>query len=79
MTAFLCIGSSRLFPISQFLSLDTSAPGGRTIHYVLKCKMAGDSGIQTCSSPENADSRKRPLDTDVEDSTTKKSNCSSGT
>ncbi|XP_014277542.1 RNA-binding protein Pasilla [Halyomorpha halys] len=40
--------------------------------------MAGDSGIQTCSSPENADSRKRPLDTDVEDSTTKKSNCSSG-
>lgn len=42
------------------------------------CKMAADSGMDTCPSPENADSRKRPLDSDVEDATAKKSNCSSG-
>uniref|UniRef100_A0A0K8T1F7 K Homology domain-containing protein n=1 Tax=Lygus hesperus TaxID=30085 RepID=A0A0K8T1F7_LYGHE len=40
--------------------------------------MAADSGMDTCPSPENADSRKRPLDSDVEDATAKKSNCSSG-
>lgn len=42
-------------------------------------KMAADSGMDTsCPSPENADSRKRPLDSDVDDGTAKKSNCSSG-
>ncbi|BES89955.1 Hypothetical protein domain [Nesidiocoris tenuis] len=41
--------------------------------------MAADSGMDTsCPSPENADSRKRPLDSDVDDGTAKKSNCSSG-
>uniref|UniRef100_A0A023F1K7 Putative rna-binding protein nova1/pasilla n=1 Tax=Triatoma infestans TaxID=30076 RepID=A0A023F1K7_TRIIF len=40
--------------------------------------MAAGSGMETCPSPENVDSRKRPLDIDVEDSTTKKSNVSTG-
>ncbi|XP_073994185.1 RNA-binding protein Nova-1-like protein passilla [Rhodnius prolixus] len=40
--------------------------------------MAAGSGMDTCPSPENVDSRKRPLDIDVEDATTKKSNVSIG-
>ncbi|KAK0164027.1 hypothetical protein PV328_002698 [Microctonus aethiopoides] len=35
--------------------------------------MAADSGMETCPSPEIADSRKRPLDCDVENGATKRS------
>lgn len=35
--------------------------------------MAADSGMDTCPSPENPDSRKRPLDGDVENGSTKRS------
>ncbi|XP_039282406.1 RNA-binding protein Nova-1 isoform X4 [Nilaparvata lugens] len=35
--------------------------------------MAADSGIDTCPSPENPDSRKRPLDGDIENGTIKRS------
>ncbi|XP_014260664.1 RNA-binding protein Nova-1 isoform X2 [Cimex lectularius] len=41
-------------------------------------KMAADSAVETCPTQENADSRKRPLDTDAEDVNCKKSNCSAG-
>ncbi|KAF5297099.1 hypothetical protein FQA39_LY02679 [Lamprigera yunnana] len=40
--------------------------------------MAADSGMDTCPSPENADSRKRPLDGDNENGDTKRSHFSSG-
>jgi hypothetical protein len=35
--------------------------------------MAAESGMDTCPSPEISDSRKRPLDTDAENGTTKRS------
>nr|CAD7425464.1 unnamed protein product [Timema monikensis] len=35
--------------------------------------MAADSGMDTCPSPEMPDSRKRPLDGDVENGDTKRS------
>ncbi|EZA58892.1 hypothetical protein X777_16851 [Ooceraea biroi] len=35
--------------------------------------MAADSGMETCPSPEIADSRKRPLDCDAENGATKRS------
>lgn len=41
-------------------------------------KMAADSGMETCPSPEIADSRKRPLDGDAENGDTKRSHFSSG-
>lgn len=41
-------------------------------------KMAADSGMETCPSPEIADSRKRPLDCDVENGATKRSHYGSG-
>ncbi|XP_046422738.1 RNA-binding protein Pasilla isoform X2 [Neodiprion pinetum] len=40
--------------------------------------MAADSGMETCPSPEIADSRKRPLDCDVENGSTKRSHYGSG-
>ncbi|KAK9877569.1 hypothetical protein WA026_018673 [Henosepilachna vigintioctopunctata] len=40
--------------------------------------MAADSGMDTCPSPENADSRKRPLDGDTENGDIKRSHFSSG-
>ncbi|XP_045481518.1 RNA-binding protein Pasilla isoform X2 [Harmonia axyridis] len=40
--------------------------------------MAADSGMDTCPSPEIADSRKRPLDGDAENGDTKRSHFSSG-
>lgn len=40
--------------------------------------MAADNGMETCPSPEMGDSRKRPLDTDTENETTKRSHFSSG-
>lgn len=40
--------------------------------------MAADSGMDTCPSPEIADSRKRPLDGDTENGDTKRSHFSSG-
>lgn len=40
--------------------------------------MAADSGMETCPSPEIADSRKRPLDCDVENGATKRSHYGSG-
>ncbi|CAG9860510.1 unnamed protein product [Phyllotreta striolata] len=39
--------------------------------------MAADSGMETCPSPEIADSRKRPLDGDAENGDTKRSHFSS--
>lgn len=39
----------------------------------MQSKMAADSGMDTCPSPENPDSRKRPLDGDVENGSTKRS------
>lgn len=41
-------------------------------------KMAADSGMETCPSPEIADSRKRPLDCDAENGATKRSHYGSG-
>lgn len=41
-------------------------------------KMAADSGMDTCPSPEIADSRKRPLDGDTENGDSKRSHFSSG-
>lgn len=35
--------------------------------------MAAESGMDTCPSPEISDSRKRPLDGDAENGTTKRS------
>lgn len=40
--------------------------------------MAADSGMETCPSPEIADSRKRPLDCDVENGATKRSHYGTG-
>ncbi|KAG8228471.1 hypothetical protein J437_LFUL009336 [Ladona fulva] len=40
--------------------------------------MAADSGMETCPSPEIPDSRKRPLDGDVENGTTKRSHYGGG-
>ncbi|KAK7790780.1 hypothetical protein R5R35_000423 [Gryllus longicercus] len=40
--------------------------------------MAADSGMDTCPSPEIQDSRKRPLDGDVENGVTKKSHYAGG-
>ncbi|XP_025829185.1 RNA-binding protein Nova-1 isoform X3 [Agrilus planipennis] len=40
--------------------------------------MAADSGMDTCPSPEIADSRKRPLDGDIENVDSKRSHFSSG-
>lgn len=40
--------------------------------------MAADSGMGTCPSPEIPDSRKRPLDSDVENGVTKKSHYGGG-
>ncbi|XP_003707294.1 RNA-binding protein Nova-1-like protein passilla isoform X1 [Megachile rotundata] len=40
--------------------------------------MAADSGMETCPSPEIADSRKRPLDCDAENGATKRSHYGSG-
>ncbi|XP_026478031.1 RNA-binding protein Nova-1 isoform X2 [Ctenocephalides felis] len=40
--------------------------------------MAADSGMDTCPSPEIADSRKRPLDGDTDDTDTKRSHFSTG-
>lgn len=37
-----------------------------------------DAGMETCPSPEIGDSRKRPLDSDTENGTTKRSHFSSG-
>lgn len=44
----------------------------------LNSKMAADSGMDTCPSPEIADSRKRPLDGDNENGDTKRSHFSTG-
>lgn len=41
--------------------------------FSLQSKMAADSGMDTCPSPENPDSRKRPLDGDIENGSTKRS------
>jgi hypothetical protein len=41
-------------------------------------KMAADSGMDTCPSPEIADSRKRPLDGDNDNGDTKRSHFSPG-
>ncbi|XP_037911764.1 RNA-binding protein Nova-1 isoform X5 [Hermetia illucens] len=38
--------------------------------------MAADAGMETCPSPEMGDSRKRPLDTDTENESTKRSHVS---
>lgn len=43
-----------------------------------KSNMAADSGMDTCPSPEIADSRKRPLDGDTDDTDTKRSHFSTG-
>lgn len=43
-----------------------------------RTKMAADSGMETCPSPEIADSRKRPLDCDAENGATKRSHYGSG-
>lgn len=43
-----------------------------------RAKMAADSGMETCPSPEIADSRKRPLDCDTENGATKRSHYGSG-
>jgi RNA-binding protein Nova len=40
--------------------------------------MAADSAMDTCPSPEIPDSRKRPLDGEVENGTTKKSHYGGG-
>jgi len=40
--------------------------------------MAADSGMDTCPSPETPDSRKRPLDSEVENGMTKKSHYGGG-
>lgn len=40
--------------------------------------MAADAGMETCPSPEMGDSRKRPLDTDTENESTKRSHVSPG-
>ncbi|CAB0037563.1 unnamed protein product [Trichogramma brassicae] len=40
--------------------------------------MAADSGMETCPSPEIADSRKRPLDCDAENGSTKRSHYGTG-
>lgn len=40
--------------------------------------MAADSGMETCPSPEIADSRKRPLDCDAENGATKRSHYGTG-
>ncbi|KAL1130172.1 hypothetical protein AAG570_013110 [Ranatra chinensis] len=40
--------------------------------------MAADSGMDTSPSPENPDSRKRPLDSDIENGTTKRSHYAGG-
>ncbi|XP_059480444.1 RNA-binding protein Pasilla isoform X2 [Neocloeon triangulifer] len=42
-------------------------------------KMAADSGMETCPSPEMPDSRKRPLDSETENGTTKRSHYGGGT
>lgn len=44
----------------------------------VQSKMAADSGMDTCPSPENPDSRKRPLDGDVENGSTKRSHYAGG-
>ncbi|GAB0096516.1 hypothetical protein DMENIID0001_120400 [Sergentomyia squamirostris] len=41
--------------------------------------MAADAGMDTCPSPEIADSRKRPLDGDSENGNTKRSHFSTET
>ncbi|CAB3364977.1 Hypothetical predicted protein [Cloeon dipterum] len=41
--------------------------------------MAADSGMETCPSPEMPDSRKRPLDSETENGTTKRSHYGGGT
>ncbi|XP_047114148.1 RNA-binding protein Pasilla isoform X1 [Schistocerca piceifrons] len=43
-----------------------------------QCNMAADTGMDTCPSPEIPDSRKRPLDGDVENGVTKKSHYAGG-
>ena len=40
--------------------------------------MAADSGMETCTSPEITDSRKRPLDGDIENGGTKRSHYGGG-
>lgn len=40
--------------------------------------MAADSGMDTCPSPENGDSRKRPLDGEIENGDSKRSHFSPG-
>lgn len=40
--------------------------------------MAADSGMKTCTSPEITDSRKRPLDSDIENGETKRQHCGGG-
>lgn len=46
--------------------------------FTVESKMAADSGMDTCPSPENPDSRKRPLDGDIENGTTKRSHYGGG-
>ena len=41
-------------------------------------KMAADSGMETCPSPEIPDSRKRPLDCDADNGSTKRSHYGTG-
>lgn len=40
--------------------------------------MAADGGLDTCPSPEIGDSRKRPLESDSENGTNKRSHFSTG-
>ncbi|XP_075222497.1 RNA-binding protein Nova-1-like protein passilla isoform X2 [Lycorma delicatula] len=49
-----------------------------TIDNSVQFNMAADSGMDTCPSPENPDSRKRPLDSDIENGTTKRSHYGGG-
>ncbi|GLG97320.1 RNA-binding protein Nova-1, partial [Gryllus bimaculatus] len=51
---------------------------GNTAVDIVQSNMAADSGMDTCPSPEIQDSRKRPLDGDVENGVTKKSHYAGG-
>lgn len=53
-------------------------PRRRTGMQWQQSNMAADSGMETCPSPEMPDSRKRPLDSEVENGTTKRSHYGGG-
>lgn len=64
---------------TQNLAEATTATIGKfRLWNAAQSNMAADSGMDTCPSPETPDSRKRPLDSEVENGMTKKSHYGGG-